>query len=68
MTYSVTVGTGFWWLCCSRIKRCQHLQHDYTKANMAKLISAGYTIPFLSVEEGVVDYVLEYLARGFQIY
>jgi len=33
----------------------------YTQANMNKLINAGYTKPFYSLEEGVVDYVKNYL-------
>ncbi len=33
----------------------------YTEANMQKLISAGYTRPFTSLEEGVADYVKHFL-------
>lgn len=33
----------------------------YTEANMAKLKSVGYDIPFHSLEEGTVDYVQNYL-------
>jgi len=34
----------------------------YTQANMAKLISIGYQKPFHTLEQGVVDYVENYLA------
>jgi ADP-L-glycero-D-manno-heptose 6-epimerase len=38
----------------------------FTEANMQKLRSAGYTADFYSLEEGVDDYVRNYLARdGF---
>jgi ADP-L-glycero-D-manno-heptose 6-epimerase len=33
----------------------------YTQANMQRLQAAGYTQPFLSLEEGVKRYVLDYL-------
>lgn len=33
----------------------------FTEANMAKLINAGYNKPFTSLEEGVTDYVKNYL-------
>lgn len=36
----------------------------FTEADMRKLISAGYTQPFTSLEEGVRDYVTNYLAPG----
>jgi ADP-L-glycero-D-manno-heptose 6-epimerase len=36
----------------------------FTEANMQKLISAGYTQPFYSLEKGVDDYVKNYLAPG----
>lgn len=35
----------------------------YTEANMAKLISIGYKTPFHSLEEGVKDYVQNYLMK-----
>ena len=35
----------------------------FTEANMAKLIEAGYTTPFTSLEDGVGDYVKNYLAE-----
>lgn len=34
----------------------------FTEANMQKLISIGYTHPFYSLEEGVTDYVKNYLS------
>jgi ADP-L-glycero-D-manno-heptose 6-epimerase len=34
----------------------------FTEANMQKLISVGYTRPFHSLEEGIQDYVSNYLA------
>jgi ADP-L-glycero-D-manno-heptose 6-epimerase len=33
----------------------------YTQANMAKLFAAGYTQKFWSLQEGVIDYVTNYL-------
>ncbi|MCF8308013.1 MAG: ADP-glyceromanno-heptose 6-epimerase [Bacteroidales bacterium] len=36
----------------------------FTEANMEKLFSVGYTKPFHSLEEGVDDYVRNYLAKG----
>lgn len=34
----------------------------YTEADMSKLIASGYAIPFHTLEEGVADYVTNYLA------
>jgi ADP-L-glycero-D-manno-heptose 6-epimerase len=36
----------------------------FTEANMHKLISAGYNKPFYSLEEGVEDYVRNFLSKG----
>ena len=36
----------------------------FTEANMHKLISAGYNKPFYSLEEGVEDYVRNYLSKN----
>jgi ADP-L-glycero-D-manno-heptose 6-epimerase len=36
----------------------------FTEANMTKLRSAGYTTPFYTLEEGVGEYVTEYLEEG----
>lgn len=36
----------------------------FTEANMAKLHKAGYNTPFYSLEEGVKEYVNEYLVKG----
>lgn len=36
----------------------------FTEANMNKMISSGYKIPFHSLEEGVEDYVKNYLVEG----
>ncbi len=36
----------------------------YTQADMTKLIAAGYSKPFTSLEEGVADYVKNYLLSG----
>lgn len=36
----------------------------FTEADMAKLRAAGYTAPFTSLEDGVGDYVRNYLATG----
>lgn len=34
----------------------------FTEANMQKLVAAGYTKPFTSLEDGVMDYVQHYLS------
>lgn len=39
----------------------------YTEANMAKLRGIGYDRPFLSLEEGVNDYVTNYLSSGTRL-
>jgi ADP-L-glycero-D-manno-heptose 6-epimerase len=36
----------------------------FTEANMDKLRAAGYSAPFYSLEEGVKEYVQDYLAAG----
>lgn len=36
----------------------------FTEANMQKLHAAGYTTPFYTLEEGVREYVTEYLKTG----
>ncbi len=36
----------------------------FTEANMAKLKGIGYSIPFHTLEEGVEDYVKNYLVAG----
>ena len=36
----------------------------FTEANMEKIHSAGYVEPFYSLEEGVDDYVRNYLSKG----
>jgi len=36
----------------------------FTEANMSKLISIGYNNKFYSLEEGISDYVKEYLLQG----
>jgi ADP-L-glycero-D-manno-heptose 6-epimerase len=40
----------------------------FTEANMTKLINAGYATPFYNLEEGVKDYVLNYLEKEQQIW
>jgi ADP-L-glycero-D-manno-heptose 6-epimerase len=35
----------------------------FTEANMQKLIDAGYTKPFTPIEDGVADYVQQYLSE-----
>jgi len=40
----------------------------FTEANMEKLRSVGYTEPFYTLEEGVRDYVQNYLLRDYEIY
>ncbi|MFM7473686.1 MAG: ADP-glyceromanno-heptose 6-epimerase [Crocinitomicaceae bacterium] len=37
----------------------------FTEANMSKLIAAGYTSPFTTLENGVMDYVQNYLLKRF---
>jgi ADP-L-glycero-D-manno-heptose 6-epimerase len=44
-----------------------HLQDKYqyfTEANNYKIINAGYTLPLRSLEEGVTEYVQNYLMKG----
>ena len=36
----------------------------FTQANMDKLYNAGYYTPFYTLEDGVTDYVQNYLAKG----
>jgi ADP-L-glycero-D-manno-heptose 6-epimerase len=36
----------------------------FTEANMSKLRSAGYQKPFYTLEEGIQDYVENYLTKG----
>jgi ADP-L-glycero-D-manno-heptose 6-epimerase len=38
----------------------------FTQANMGKLRSTGYNLPFYTLEEGITDYVKGYLAGGFR--
>ncbi|MEN9395297.1 MAG: ADP-glyceromanno-heptose 6-epimerase precursor [Bacteroidota bacterium] len=40
----------------------------FTEANMNKLIQAGYPHPFHTLEEGVKDYVQNYLLQNLKIY
>jgi len=40
----------------------------FTEANMNKLISIGYSKPFHSLEDGVKDYVTNYLQQDLKIY
>lgn len=40
----------------------------FTQANMEKLREAGYKEPFYSLEDGVKDYVQNYLAKDYAIY
>lgn len=39
----------------------------YTKAETNQLLKSGYADPFYSLEDGVKDYVCEYLAKGFAV-
>lgn len=39
----------------------------YTQANMAKLRSVGYNKSFVTLEEGVADYVLNYLSNNLNM-
>ncbi len=48
-----------------------HLQGKYqyfTQADNNKLVEAGWDIPFTSLEDGVKDYVQNYLSKGMRIY
>ncbi len=36
----------------------------YTQADMSKILSVGYDIPFYSLEEGTKDYVQNYLLNN----
>ena len=40
----------------------------FTEADMSKLISIGYNRPFTSLEDGIEDYVKNYLTPGMKIY
>ena len=40
----------------------------FTEANMNKLKAAGYPHPFHTLEEGVKDYVQNYLLQNLKIY
>jgi ADP-L-glycero-D-manno-heptose 6-epimerase len=35
----------------------------FTEANMKKLLDQGYAVPFYNLEEGVEDYVKEFLLK-----
>jgi ADP-L-glycero-D-manno-heptose 6-epimerase len=37
----------------------------FTEANMTKLRSIGYSKPFMSLEEGIADYVTRHLDKGY---
>jgi len=36
----------------------------FTQANVMKLRTSGYTVPFHTIEEGVADYVKNYLSQN----
>ncbi len=40
----------------------------FTQANMSKLKSIGYKKPFTTLEDGVMDYVTNYLTNNYSIY
>ncbi len=40
----------------------------HTKAEMAKLRDIGYAEEFMTVEQGVKDYVINHLSKGFAVY
>lgn len=40
----------------------------YTKAEMSKLRAAGYTEPFVNLEEGAKDYVCEHLSKDYKTF
>ena len=40
----------------------------FTEAKINKLRDAGYNKPFTDLEDGVTDYVHNYLEKGFSIY
>jgi len=40
----------------------------FTEANMQKLVGIGYNGPFKSLEEGVKDYVQNYLSQGYKAF
>ena len=53
------------------IEMPEHLKNKYqyyTKAEMGKLIEAGYNKVFMDLEAGVKDYVLKHLSRGYDNY
>jgi len=57
--------------CISYIDMPESLRPKYqyfTQASMEKLRKAGYVQPFYSLEDGVKDYVQQYLENGFATY
>lgn len=40
----------------------------YTQANMKKLHNVGYTADFYTLEDGIKDYVQNYLCRNYETY
>lgn len=49
-------------------ERLREKYQYYTQAEMDKLRRVGCTAPFMTVEQGVKDYVRNYLDKGFEIY
>jgi ADP-L-glycero-D-manno-heptose 6-epimerase len=49
----------------------EHLKDKYqyfTEATLSKLRSAGYTEPFYALTGGAIDYIRNYLNKGFEVY
>ena len=49
----------------------EHLRGKYqyfTQANMEKLRSVGYDVPFYTLEAGAEDYVQNYLLKDYAVY
>lgn len=53
------------------IEMPEHLREKYqyhTKAEIAQLRSIGYKDEFMTVEQGVNDYVINYLSKNYEVY
>ena len=49
-------------------KSIQDRYQYFTEAQMGKLVSCGYTRPFIGLEDGILDYVQNYLMKDLKPY
>jgi len=49
-------------------KSIQDRYQYFTEAQMGKLVSCGYTRPFIDLEDGIIDYVQNYLMKDLKPY